>query len=188
MPVVELHLIRGYSDDARQRICQSLTDAIRMVVPAPVDAVTVMIHEVDDAGYMRGRTARKPAPALPDAAGVVTDYLAAMEARDLDRARAFLDEAFVMQFPGTAPMRTLEELVAWSRPRYAFVRKSFDGIDQAKGEGDLTVVFCRGTLSGEWHDGSACEGIRFVDRFELRDGKIVRQDVWNDLAEEMSGS
>jgi hypothetical protein len=36
---------------------------------------------------------------------------------------------------------------------------------------------------GEWHDGTAFEGNRYVDRFVVRDGKIVRMDVWNDSAE-----
>jgi len=43
------------------------------------------------------------------------------------------------------------------------------------------VVFCTGTLHGEWLDGSTFEGIRFVDRFEIADGLLQRQDVWNDL-------
>ena len=41
----------------------------------------------------------------------------------------------------------------------------------------------RGTLHGRWLDGSAFDGIRFIDRFEIRGGRIVRQDVWNDAGE-----
>ena len=183
MPVVEVHLIKGYSAPEKQRLCESLTDAVRMVVPAPVDAVTVMVHEMDPAGYMRGRTARVPAPALPSASGIVQDYLAAMEARDLDRARGFLGAGFSMTFPGAAPMTTLEELIAWSGPRYNSVRKSYDGFDEAKGPDDKIVVYCHGSLSGEWPDGTSFESIRFIDRFEIAQGKIVRQEVWNDIAE-----
>ena len=40
-----------------------------------------------------------------------------------------------------------------------------------------------GTLFGEWLDGTAFEGIRFIDRFQLSEGLIVRQDVWNDMGE-----
>ena len=50
-------------------------------------------------------------------------------------------------------------------------------------QGDQTVVYCRGVLKGEWPDGGEFSGIRFVDRFEVIKGKLVRQDVWNDLAE-----
>ena len=80
-------------------------------------------------------------------------------------------------------MHRLEELVDWSKPRYRFVRKSYDGFDTCAGS-DCAVVYCRGTLSGEWVDGTAFAGIRFIDRFELRDGRIVKQDVWNDIAEQ----
>ncbi len=44
-------------------------------------------------------------------------------------------------------------------------------------------VYCFGTLGGEWPDGTAFDGIRFIDRFELQGGLITRQDVWNDMAE-----
>ena len=47
----------------------------------------------------------------------------------------------------------------------------------------VAVVYTQGTLSGEWPDGSAFSGIRFIDRFELTGGKITRQDVWNDMGE-----
>ena len=45
------------------------------------------------------------------------------------------------------------------------------------------MVYARGTLNGAWLDGSPFNGIRFIDRFEVRAGKITRQEVWNDLAE-----
>jgi hypothetical protein len=38
-------------------------------------------------------------------------------------------------------------------------------------------------LYGVWCDGSAFNGIRFIDRFTITDGKITSQQVWNDLAE-----
>ncbi len=183
MPVIEVHLIEGYAPEARTRLCAALTDAARMVIPAPPEAVTVMVHDHAPSGYMRGRSAKSPAPALPDAAQIVHDYLAAMEARDLDRARSFLGDGFEMVFPGTAPMTTLDDLIEWARPRYRFVKKRYDSFDTAPGAGDATVVFCTGSLFGEWPDGVPFEGIRFIDRFELTGGRITRQDVWNDIAE-----
>ncbi len=88
-----------------------------------------------------------------------------------------------MQFPGAPEMTTLEELIAWSRPRYTFVSKTYERFDAMQSEGAAAIVYCFGTLSGEWLDGSEFSGIRFIDRFELEDGKITRQDVWNDMAE-----
>ncbi len=183
MPVIEIHLIEGYSADDRTRLSAAMTDALRMVVPAPEDAVVVMIHEMNAKSYMRGRTHRTPAPALPSASSIVRDYLSAMEQRDLDRAKSFLGQGFTMVFPGAETLATLEELIAWSRPRYNCVAKDYVGFDEAKGPDDVTVVYCRGTLRGEWPDGTKFDSIRFIDRFEVSGGKIVKQDVWNDLAE-----
>ena len=41
--------------------------------------------------------------------------------------------------------------------------------------------------AGEWPDGTAFEGIRFIDRFVVVDGKITDQRVWNDLGEARRG-
>jgi len=118
-----------------------------------------------------------------DSVGIIQAYLAAMEARDLDTARALLAEGFSMTFPGTDPMTTLEQLIAWAKPRYSFVTKTYEGFDALQGDSGMATVYCRGTLGGEWPDGTAFSGIRFIDRFELVAGKIIRQDVWNDIAE-----
>lgn len=183
MPIVELHLLQGYGGEDKRRLHEGLTNEVRLVVPAGPEAITVMIHEMDHANYSRGGQSRTGAPALPDPAAIVKEYLAAMEARDLERARALLAEGFVMQFPGSAPMHALDDLIAWAGPRYRFVKKTYHGFDAMQGTGPAALVFCRGTLSGEWPDGTAFEGIRFIDRFEIENGRITRQDVWNDLAE-----
>jgi hypothetical protein len=87
-----------------------------------------------------------------------------------------------MTFPSGKRLTSLEDLVEWSRTRYARVGKTYHGWDEGF-DGDTAVVSCRGTLAGEWLDGSTFDGIRFCDRFEIRGGKITRQEVWNDLAE-----
>ncbi len=115
---------------------------------------------------------------MTEAEGIVRRYLAAMEARDLDAARACLARGAVLAFPGAAPMSEPAEVAAWAAPRYRRVTKTHAGMDACDG-----VLYLRGTLAGEWPDGTAFEGIRFVDRFEVTGGRIVRQDVWNDLAE-----
>lgn len=188
MPVLELHVLEGYTEADKTRLCNALTDAVRIVVPAPPEAVTVMIHEMPPADYMRGRQRRTPAPALPDPAETVRGFLAAMEARDIDTARAMLGAGFTMTFPATAPMATLEELIAWAAPRYRFVTKTYEGFDAMQSADEAAIVYCRGTLSGEWPDGTAFDGIRFIDRFEVINGLLTRQDVWNDIAETKASS
>lgn len=183
MPIVELHVLEGYGPEDKRRLGEALTDAVRFVVPAQPEAITVMIHEMPTEDYYRGRTQRSGASALPDPKELVRSYLAAMEARDLPAAMAMLGDGFVMQFPGAAPMTELQELIDWAAPRYRFVTKTYEGFDAMQSEGAPALVYCRGTLAGEWPDGTAFEGIRFIDRFEVNGGKITRQDVWNDIAE-----
>ncbi len=183
MPILELHILEGYSDDEKSRMGCALTDAVRIVIPAPPEAVTVMIHEMPRSAYMRGREHRTPAPALPDPSDRVRCFLGAMQDRSLEAAQALLGPDFTMTFPGAQEMRSLEELITWAAPRYRFVTKSYDGFDAMQSEGAHAVVYCRGTLSGEWPDGTAFEGIRFIDRFEVTEGLLTRQDVWNDISE-----
>jgi hypothetical protein len=119
---------------------------------------------------------------LFSASGLVRNYLAAMEDRDLGKASDFLADKFQMTFPGGVVLHTLEELVAWAEGRYRFVSKKYDRFDEAVTDSGI-VVYCLGTLDGEWPDGSRFEGIRFIDRFTFCDDLLVDQQVWNDLAE-----
>jgi ketosteroid isomerase-like protein len=113
---------------------------------------------------------------------IVRQFLAAMEARDLEAAKAFLSTDFRMTFPGGVCFSKLEELVDWGKDRYQNITKSFDGIETANDNGE-EVVFCFGTLAGSFPDGSSFQNVRFIDRFKIRDGKLCDQRVWNDLGE-----
>lgn len=183
MPVIEVHLLEGYEPDDRRRLGESLTDAVRLIIPAPPEAVTVMLHEMPQDNYYRGRTTRNPAAALPDPCALIEQFLSHLASRDLAKAGEFLSDTVVMQFPGSKAMHKLEEVIEWSKPRYRSIAKQIQGTEAFQSAGDEAVVFSRGTLSGQWPDGSTFEGVRFIDRFELINGKITRQDVWNDLAE-----
>jgi ketosteroid isomerase-like protein len=109
---------------------------------------------------------------------VVRQYLDAMERRDLARAKAFLAPGFFMLFPGGKRYESLEALVEGARGRYRSAKKTYEEFDSA---GD--VVYCYGTLHGELLNGEPYSGIRFIDRFTVRDGKLADQRVWNDMAE-----
>ena len=63
---------------------------------------------------------------------------------------------------------------------YLWVKKAFERFDEYEAA-DGIVVYNYGTLWGEWLDGAPFEGVRYIDRFLIRDGKIVDQQVWNDL-------
>jgi 4-oxalocrotonate tautomerase family enzyme len=122
--------------------------------------------------------ARTVIPATPDA---VTVMIKEMPATDYMRGGQHRSPAPAL--PDAPPMTELDDLLEWAAPRYRFVKKTIASIDLAPGDGPATVVYCHGTLSGEWPDGTAFSDIRFIDRFEVTDGFITRQDVWNDIAE-----
>lgn len=182
MPVVEVHVLDGYASDVKSRLTIALTQAIRFVISAPDESITVLVHEHPAENDTQGRQTPKPAPALPDPAAMVLDYLRLMEARDLPAAQAMLSDRFEMVFPATGPMRSLDALMDWAATRYRFVTKAYDAVEAFQGDGSA-VVYARGTLAGEWPDGTPFQGIRFIDRFEVAGGQIARQDVWNDIAE-----
>ena len=182
MPVITVTLIEGYSEATRRRLEERLTDAACVTIGAPFEGITIVVSEVPAANYMRGRTARTPGTPPAQPAELVRAFLAAMEARDLEKARGFLAEGYSMTFPGGARFTRLEELVEWSKPRYRKVAKTYEAFDESLSDG-AAVVHCHGTLSGVWLDGTEFAGIRFIDRFTVKDGKLADQMVWNDMGE-----
>jgi ketosteroid isomerase-like protein len=124
---------------------------------------------------------------MPDSARdaaieTVTRFLRLVEARDLVAAGSFLADDVQITFPGGRVFTDLREQVDSSAGRFRGVRKTFDRFDVAP-VGDDAVVYVSGTLSGEDTHGTAFDGVRFIDRFTVRAGKILDQMVWNDLAE-----
>lgn len=73
-------------------------------------------------------------------------------------------------------------ITAFNAGRYAWVKKQLGAFDWMERD-DHTVVYSTGTLYGEWPDGRSFSGNRYLDRFEVRGGRITRMDVWNDSAE-----
>ncbi len=128
----------------------------------------------------------EPAAATADElVDMVSTFLRLMEARDLDAARQHLADDVVITFPGGRRFTSLEEQVASSAGRFRSVTKTFDRFDVIDGSpsGGESIVYVFGTLSGEALDGTGFDSVRYIDRFTVRDGVIVDQKVWNDLAE-----
>ncbi|WP_234997437.1 nuclear transport factor 2 family protein [Pseudonocardia thermophila] len=110
-------------------------------------------------------------------------YLDLCEERRLDEAGAILTEDARLVFPGGVEYRDLAAMVADARTRYRWARKPVRDYVVAPGEAPgRSIVICRGTLTGEWLDGSPFSGVRFVDIFVLRGDRIAEQHVYNDLA------
>jgi ketosteroid isomerase-like protein len=116
------------------------------------------------------------------ASKLVLQFLRKMEAGDLDTAQAMLGPGFYTIFMGGHRFTTPEELVAFQKGRQKNTWKAFQRFDEIE-TADGAVVFCFGTLQGEKMDGTPYQNIRYIDRFTVRDGKIVDQMVWNDMAE-----
>ena len=103
---------------------------------------------------------------------------------DPDSARQFCSPELEIRFTGNRLMRDPADATAFNKARYKWVKKKFGPTHiVAGGTAEETIVYQTGTLYGEWPDGTPFEGNRYVDRYVVRRGKIVRMEVWNDSAE-----
>ena len=125
-----------------------------------------------------------PLPSTDDPASIVEAYLRLHMIPDPDAARAYCAPELEIRFTGNRLMRDPAEATAFNRSRYRWVKKKFGPTHVvAGGTAEETVVYQTGTLYGEWPDGTPFEGNRYVDRYLVRRGKIVKMEVWNDSAE-----
>jgi len=118
------------------------------------------------------------------AAEIVERFLAASMVPDPETAARYIAVDLKLTFTGGRRMSHPRESAAFNAKRYKWVRKKMERTDVVPGSGE-TIVYNLGTLYGEWPDGTPFEGNRYVDRFVVRDGKIVQMDVWNDSAERL---
>jgi phenylpyruvate tautomerase PptA (4-oxalocrotonate tautomerase family) len=182
MPLIECTLIEGYNSDTRRLVSERITDAACSAIGASPEFVIVTVKEVAAENYMRGRSQKIPAPAPIQPDEIVKQFLSSMHNRKLDDAQKWLADGAEMVFPGGKRFTALVEIVAWAKTRYQSVLKTFERVETSFNSKDATV-YCHGTLQGVWLDGTNFDGIRFIDRFSIRDCKITHQQVWNDLAE-----
>lgn len=108
-------------------------------------------------------------------------YLRTVEDRDLDAAEAMLAPSPTFIFPKGMVFHDLRICTADRSTRYKTVRKKFEGFHTVDLD-DEVVVYAFGTLHGMALDDTPIEGVRFLDRFTFKDGKITKQEVWNDLS------
>lgn len=117
-----------------------------------------------------------------EAVQIVSDFLTVSMIPDPERAATYMAEDVRITFTGGRHMPAARDITAFNAGRYAWVKKQLGQFDWTERD-DHTVVYSNGTLHGEWPDGRTFSGNRYLDRFEVRDGKITRMDVWNDSAE-----
>ena len=119
-----------------------------------------------------------------EAAAVVEAFLQASMVPDPQTAARYISDDLRITFTGGRKYRHPRETAAFNAKRYKWVKKKMERTDVVSGEHE-TIVYNLGTLYGEWPDGTPFEGNRYVDRFVVREGKIVQMDVWNDSAERL---
>ncbi|MDB5813908.1 MAG: hypothetical protein JWM03_1765 [Rhodocyclales bacterium] len=125
-----------------------------------------------------------PQESAVTAAATIEEFLRIIMIPDPEGARRFVSPDIRIRFTGARAMSDIAECSAFNATRYAWVKKRFERTEVVAGATSAeAVVYNRGTLYGEWPDGTPFEGNRYVDRYVLRDGLIVQMDVWNDSAE-----
>jgi hypothetical protein len=125
-----------------------------------------------------------PSDETSGAAEIVEEFLAASMVPDPETAARYIAEPLKLTFTGGRAFSHPRESAAFNAKRYKWVKKAMERSDVVPGRGE-TIVYNVGTLYGEWPDGTPFEGNRYVDRFVVRDSKIVQMDVWNDSAERL---
>lgn len=117
-------------------------------------------------------------------AQIVDEYLRLLMIPEPVAARRFTAPELRIRFTGGRAMQDPAECTAFNVSRYRWVRKKVERTETvAGGNNEECVVYSLGTLYGEWPDGGAFEGNRYVDRYVVRQGLITEMDVWNDSAE-----
>ena len=126
----------------------------------------------------------QPTDPIAAAKAVVEAYLERSMVPDPEGARAHVSDDVEVVFTGGRRFGGPGDATAFNAKRYAWVKKRILRTDAAldPGTGDVHV-YNTGHLYGEWPDGTAFEGNRYMDAFVVRGGLIVRTDVWNDSAE-----
>lgn len=117
---------------------------------------------------------------LGAAGQLVWDFLTLFAEQRYAEANAYLAPGCQMLFPGGAVFTDCTEVPVRAASIYRWVKKVFERFDEHQTP-DGTVVYNYGGLRGEWLDGEPFEGVRYIDRFLVRNGRIVDQKVWNDL-------
>jgi len=113
---------------------------------------------------------------------VVKAFLDAMSRRDFDAMEPLMAPAFKMTTSGGQVFNHPKEFAVHARARQKSARKTTDRYDEIPTPSGASV-YAIGTMAGEWNDGAPYSGIRYIDRFEIADGRIVDMHVYSDMSE-----
>lgn len=111
---------------------------------------------------------------------VVERFLEAMRARDLSVAATYWGPVVDIVAVGGSRYDSLGAFVARSADRYESVAKR-SIFRQQWTDGEFVRVLNQGELYGRLADGTEFDGVRYVDLFTLVEGRICRQEIFNDF-------
>lgn len=115
---------------------------------------------------------------------MILDFLEAQMGGRFDTVAHRVSPDCEITFSGGRKFASAAEITAFNAKRYSWIRKRMERTDVAV-NGDIVVVYSLGALYGAWPDGTEFDNNRYVDRFEVSDGVIVRWEVWNDSGERL---
>ena len=117
-------------------------------------------------------------------AEIVKAYLDASMIPDPETASTYVADGVEIIFTGGRKFVEPADVAAFNGKRYGWVKKKMERTDVVE-TSSMTIVYNSGTLYGTWPDGTEFEGNRYIDRFEVKEGKITKMEVWNDSAERL---
>ena len=119
---------------------------------------------------------------MPTAVDVVKRFLDAMGKRDFAAMEPLMATNFKMTVTGGAVFTHPREFAAQSKGRQKSAIKTTDRYDEVPMANGM-VVYSMGSMAGEWNNGTTYKDVRYLDRFEVVDGKITDMNVFSDMAE-----
>ena len=117
-----------------------------------------------------------------EAEELVDRYLTLFMEGKLEEAQALLAPDARLIFPGGAVQTSLPDVAAEVGRLYESVGKTIDRTWSAS-LGDDIIVTTTGYLYGTSRTFGEFNGVRFIDFFTVRDGKIIAQEVINDASQ-----
>jgi 4-oxalocrotonate tautomerase family enzyme len=182
VPIIQMSLFKGHSAGVKTRLINAVTDAYRMVIPAPHASIAVILTELERDNYMRGGASRRRVEALPEPTAHLRAYLTALRDVDLEKAATFLAEGCTYRLPGGKVLGSPVEVMDWITKRSKiedFRVTSIEAMPSDRGP----VVYLHSEVTGTRRDGSRYENLRGVARYAFDGGKIYRVDIWDDVFE-----
>lgn len=119
---------------------------------------------------------------MPSAIEVVKKFLDAMGKRDFATMETVIAPNFKMTVTGGSVFTHPREFAAQSKGRQKSAIKTTDRYDEIPTANGM-IVYSIGSMAGEWNNGTSYSGVRYIDRFEVVNGKIADMNVYSDMAE-----